>query len=146
MLKKTITYTDFNGEKRTEILYFNMSSPDMTRFIAKYSDYTGIDVDDEEGSRKALEQYVERLRETKDMTKVFNFLEDLILSSYGVKSDDGKRFMKSAKIREEFSWTNAYAEFFEELMSDEDKFKHFIQGIVDNKNGTAAKSGVSVVQ
>ena len=146
MLRKTITYTDFNGEKRSEVLYFNMSAPDMTRFIAKYSDYTGIDIEDEEGAKKALEQYVEKLMASKDMSEVFNFLEDLILSSYGIKSDDGKRFMKSAKIREEFSWTNAYAEFFAELMTDESKFKQFVQGIADNTPKSSAKAGISVVQ
>lgn len=109
MLKKTITYTDYEGNERTEDFYFNLTTAE----IAKMN----------------LAGEAEKLDRT-DVTKVVNFYEKIILGAYGEKSDDGKHFYKTAMLTSEFASSPAYDELFIELMNDEDRLMDFISGIV----------------
>lgn len=111
MLKKTITYEDFNGNELTEDFYFNLSSPEATRMSAKF----GADISN----------YAEQLAASNDMAAMIDFMETIILDSYGEKSLDGKQFMKSPEIRQKFEYSNAYAALFEELLLDPSKATEF---------------------
>ena len=116
MLKKTIKYVDFNEEEVTEEFYFNLTTPEITKMIAKIGD----DID----------KYAEKLAASGDYEKIIDFVEMLILTSYGVKSEDGKRFVKSKEARENFEYSAAYAELFEQLMTDPEQSKAFGQGLM----------------
>ena len=116
MLKKTIKYVDFNEEEVTEDFYFNLTTPEITKMIAKIGD----DID----------KYAEKLAASGDYEKIIDFVEMLILTSYGVKSEDGKRFVKSKEARENFEYSAAYAELFEQLMTDTEQSKAFGQGLM----------------
>lgn len=116
MLKKTITYTDFDGEERTEDFYFNLTKAEIMEM--NLSVYGGLD--------KMLEKIVA----AKDTPKIVSTFKELVLKAYGVKSDDGKRFIKNDRLREEFSQTEAYSELFMELATDEDAAIKFVNGIV----------------
>ena len=116
MLKKTIKYVDFNEEEVTEDFYFNLTTPEITKMIAKIGD----DID----------KYAEKLAASGDYEKIIDFVEMLILTSYGVKSEDGKRFVKSKEARENFEYSAAYAELFEQLMTDPEQSKAFRQGLM----------------
>ncbi len=48
--------------------------------------------------------------------------------AYGQKSDDGKRFIKSEQLREEFSQTAAYSTLFMELAMDDNAAVIFLEG------------------
>lgn len=115
MFKDTVTYVDFDGNERTEDLYFNLTKAEV---IAMENSVLG-------GLSRRLEKIVNAL----DNVQIMDSFIDLIKSSYGVKSDDGKRFIKSEKITEEFMQTGAYDEFFMKLISDEEFAGKFIQGI-----------------
>ena len=56
--------------------------------------------------------------------------KDLVLKSYGVKSDDGRRFIKNEKLREEFEQTEAYSILYMELSTDADAAAAFVNGII----------------
>ena len=116
MLKKTIKYVDFNEEEVTEDFYFNLTTPEVTKMIAKI----GQDID----------TYAEQLAKSGDHEGIIDFVEMLILTSYGVKSEDGKRFVKSKEARENFEYSAAYAELFEQLMTDTEQSKAFGQGLM----------------
>ena len=116
MLKKKVTYLDFNDQEVTEEFYFNLTTPEVTRIIAKI----GSDIDD----------YAEKLAKEEDYEGIIDFTETLILTSYGVKSEDGKRFVKSKEARENFEYSAAYAELFEQLMTDPEQSKAFGQGLM----------------
>ena len=116
MLKKTITYTDFDGEERTEDFYFNLTKAEIMEM--NLTTYGGLD------------KMIEKIVSAKDTPKIVSLFKDLVLRSYGIKSDDGKRFVKNDKIREEFSQTEAYSELFMELATDEDAAIQFVNGIV----------------
>ena len=116
MLKKTIKYVDYNGVERSEDFYFNLSKAELTE----------MQLETEGG----FDAYIKRIVNEKSTPALIKIFKDIILRSYGVKSDDGKRFVKSDKLREEFSQTEAYSELFMELASNADAASEFITAII----------------
>lgn len=116
MLVKEITYTDFNGEERTEKFYFNLTKSEL---LEKQLTHPGGYV-----------EYLERIIAAKDQVLVVEAFRDLILDSYGEKSEDGKRFVKSKTISEGFHQSEAYSELFMSLISDPDAAAAFVRGII----------------
>lgn len=116
MLKKTITYTDYNDVERTEDHYFNISKAEL---VLMESSVTG-------GMRQRLEKIVK----SQDNVAIMETFRDLVHRSYGVKSDDGKRFIKSDELATEFEQTEAYSELIMELLSDADAAANFINAIL----------------
>lgn len=112
MLKREITYEDFNGVKSTETFYFNLSKTEMA----------GWDL----GGMAAS---LERMAKAQDTTSLVAEIQKIVLTSYGEKSEDGKRFIKSEELRTAFSQTAAYDALFMELAQDEQKLLGFFQGV-----------------
>jgi len=118
MLKKTITYEDFNGQTQTEEFYFNLSKPELGEML--YSGEEGTDI------RTRLQQIIA----ANDGGLIMAFFKDFIAKSVGIKSPDGKRFMKSPEIASDFLSTNAYSELFMELMTDPDASLAFVRAVI----------------
>lgn len=116
MLKKTFTYTDYNGVERTEDHYFNLSKAEVMEM--------------EMGTTGGLAEMIKKIVAAKDAPSIIKIFKDLILKAYGVKSDDGKRFIKSEEISAAFSQTEAYSQLFMELATDADKGAEFVNGIM----------------
>ena len=117
MLPKTITYTDYNGVERTETFYFNLSKSELTRWSMSV-----------EGG---LHERLQRIIDAKDNVAVMKEFDNIIAKSYGVESDDGRRFEKSKQITEEFMQTPAYDQLYMELITGgTDVMSAFINGIV----------------
>lgn len=116
MLKKTITYTDYDGNSRTEDHYFNLSKSEILEM--------------EFEADGGLEALVNRMVQEQDRAKLIKMFKQLILKSYGIKDLDGRRFVKSPEISESFSQTGAYEELFMELTLDEVKASEFVNGII----------------
>jgi hypothetical protein len=116
MLKKEITYENFDGEETTETFYFNVSKPEIIE----------LEVDVQGGFGRMMERIVEA-NDTKLLIQEF---KRIILLAYGVKSEDGKRFIKSDELREEFTQTAAYSELFMQLALDADAAAEFIKAIL----------------
>lgn len=117
MLIKKIKYTDFNGDEREEEFYFNLSKAELMEM--------------ELSTSGGLEATIRQIINQRDNKKIVGLFKDLILNSYGVKSPDGKKFVKSQELRDEFMQTNAYSELFMELATDEKKASAFVNGIID---------------
>lgn len=116
MLKKTVTYTDYNGVERTEDFYFNLSKAEVAEME--------LSVDG------GLSQMLENIVKSKDNKQIISMFKDIVLKSYGEKSMDGKRFVKSDELREAFSQTEAYSEIFIELALNEQAAAEFVNGIL----------------
>lgn len=116
MLKKTITYTDYNGVERTENFYFNLTKAEIMEM--------------EMGTVGGFAEMVQRIVDAKDAPTIIKIFKDLVLKAYGEKSADGKRFIKSDEIREAFSQTEAYSQLFMELATDSKAASAFVNGIV----------------
>lgn len=116
MLKHDITFENFEGETVTETFYFNLTK---TEIITLEVGYEG-----------GLEAAIKRIIETKDHAKLIEEFKRIILMAYGVKSEDGRRFIKSDQLREEFTQTAAFDELFMKLATDADFGANFIKGII----------------
>lgn len=116
MLKKTITYNDFNDHEVSEDHFFHLSKADLVE----------LEVGHDGGLSNALQEIVN----SNDGKKIILEFKKLILASYGLKSDDGRRFIKNDQIRDEFASSEAYSTLFMELVTDADKAGEFVNGIV----------------
>lgn len=116
MLKRNITYEDFNGERVTETFYFNFTKTEIVELELGY-----------EGGMEAALQRIIKAENLKALVEEF---KKIVLMAYGERSEDGKRFIKNDDIREAFSQTAAYDALFMELATDEDAAATFIKGVV----------------
>lgn len=117
MLKKSITFTDFDGKVRTEVHYFNLNKAEIIKWLTTNGDYT-------------LDKMIERLSTERNGKKIMEIFEDLLRRSYGRKSLDGRKFEKSEEIWKDFYETEAYSELFMEIVTDGKKASAFINGII----------------
>lgn len=116
MLKKTITYTDYNGVERTEDFYFNFNKAEILEMELSTS-----------GGLTTMMDRVIAAQDHKTLIKIF---KDLVLNAYGVISDDGRKFIKNDKVRDDFAQTEAYSQLFTELATDDKKAAEFFNGII----------------
>lgn len=116
MFKKTITCENFNGVVTTEDYYFNLTESEI--------------IEMQLGTAGGLDQQISHIVAGMDMPNIVKFFKDFVLRSYGVKSPDGKRFIKNDEIREAFSQTNAYNKLFMELAFDDKAASDFINGVI----------------
>jgi hypothetical protein len=116
MLKKTITYTDYNDVERKEDFYFNLSKAEIMEM--------------EMSTAGGLAEMINKVVATKDSVAIIKIFKDLVLRAYGEKSADGKRFIKSPELSEAFAQTEAYSILFMELATDADAAAKFVNGII----------------
>lgn len=117
MLKKSITFEDFNGNKLTKDYYFNLNKAEIIKWLTTDGDYT-------------LDKKLERLFEAGNGKQLMETFDDLIRLSYGIVSLDGVRFEKSEEILNSFVHTDAYSVLFTELVTDAKKAADFINAII----------------
>lgn len=131
MYCKKITYVDYNDIPHTEEFYFNLNRAEILNMLTTENDAT-------------LDQVFEYFRQTRNSKALLKMIEDLIKSSYGIKSADGKRFVKTPEITEAFVQSEAYSELLFELLNDSDATAKFFIGIVPkNLQGDLEKFYVS---
>lgn len=116
MLKHTIKFVDFDEVEREEDFYFNLTKSELIKLNAS-----------EEGTLQAKLEKIMKSPNGKDIMKYFN---EIIMVSYGEKSEDGRRFIKSPELSKAFSETPAYDELFMELVTDAEKAAAFVNGVV----------------
>lgn len=121
MYIKTMTYTDYDGEERTEDFCFNLNKAEIAEM--------------ELSSSGGLQKTITDIIAAKDNAKLVQLFKGLVLKAYGIKSSDGRRFIKSDQLREEFSQTEAYSDLFMELVSDAEAAADFINKITPNVPG-----------
>lgn len=116
MLKKTIKFTDYDGNPREEDFFFNLNKAELT--IMEMSEVGGF------------KKKMERVIKAQDGPALIKAFQDIIHASYGVKSPDGRQFIKNEEVFEEFRQTEAYSELIMELLSDEQGAADFISKVL----------------
>lgn len=116
MFKKTIAYTDYNGEKRKEDFYFNLNKAELMEMQLSQNG--------------GLYNHLMRIIKTKDTPELVKMFKEIIMMSYGEKSPDGKRFLKSDEIRRDFECSEAYSELFMELATNSDSAAEFVNALL----------------
>ena len=119
MLKKIITYTDYNGVERTEPFYFNLSKAELMEM--------------ELGVTGGMTEMLNKIIAAKDAPSLMKTFKEMIMKAYGVKSDDGKRLVKSEELSIAFTQTEAYSVLFMELITDDKAAADFVNGIIPNE-------------
>lgn len=117
MYRRIFKYEDFDGREREEEALFHLSKAETMMWLTTNSELT-------------LDQVLIELSEKSDIKRIMEIFEDLILRSYGRKSADGRRFIKSDELREEFKQTEMYSELFMELVQDDKKAAIFVNSIL----------------
>lgn len=116
MIKKTMTYTDYNGNERTEDFYFNLSKAEVMEM--------------EMSTSGGLAEMIQRVVAAQDQPAIIKIFKDLILKAYGRKSPDGRKFEKSEELAMDFAQTEAFSMLFMELATNADEASKFVNGIV----------------
>ena len=116
MLKKLIEYTDYNGKKRKENFYFNLTKAELMEM--------------ELGTVGGMQNLIQLIIDKQDIPEIIKAFKMIILKSYGEKSADGVRFIKSDELSSAFSQTEAYSNLYMELISNAEAAAAFINGIV----------------
>lgn len=131
MLKKTIKYVDFDGNEREEDFYFNLTKAECMEM--------------ELSTTGGMERFINKIIAEKDNKKIVEMFKDIILRSYGEKSLDGKRFMKSPEISAGFAATEAYSELFMELSSNSEAAALFVNSIIPKVPETNVPDNLKLV-
>lgn len=116
MYQREFTYTGVDGNEYTETYYFYLSKADLMKFNL--------------GSFEGIDLFLKKLVQEKDAKKILEMVDELILTSVGEKSYDGKRFMRNQEIRDNFAQTEAYSQLFCEVVTDGDKLAEFFRKII----------------
>ena len=116
MLKKSIEYVDYNGVERKEDFYFNLSKAELMEM--------------ELSTAGGLAEMITKIVSAQDAPSIIKVFKELILKSYGEKSADGKKFVKSDELSAAFSQTEAYSNLFMELATNADAAAAFVNGIM----------------
>lgn len=118
MLKQTIEYTDYDGYKVIEELHFNLNKAELMEMQLS--------------TQGGLAEHLQKIVDQNDQQQIMAVFKNIILKAYGKKSEDGKRFIKSKELTEEFVQSEAYSELFMKLISDEQMAANFMNGIIPN--------------
>lgn len=116
MIKKTVTYSDFDGTTRTEDFYFNLTKAELAEMELSF--------------KGGLSQLLEKIIKEQDQKKIIEYFKKIVIGAYGEKSLDGRNFVKNDQIRSDFASTMAYSEIFMELATDADAAAAFVNGIM----------------
>lgn len=116
MYTRKVTYTDYDGKERTETLRFNLTKAELAEMRFSVSG--------------GMEQMLQEIIDADDQPKLIKVFKELLLKSYGVKSPDGKRFIKNQEITDEFVQSEAYSEMFMLLATNDEVAAEFVKGII----------------
>lgn len=116
MITREITYTDYNGDEQTEKYYFDLTVPEMLELSFS--------------SAGDIQSTLERLSNSRKVGEIFQIIQTLIFKSVGVKSDDGKRFIKNEEVLNDFKQSRGYESFLMKMMQDTDYASKFIEQLI----------------
>ena len=116
MFKKTVTYEDYKGNTRTEDFYFNLNKAELVEL--------------ELSTKGGLTVMMDRMIAAQDNATLFKIFKDLVSKSYGVLSDDGRKFVKNQEVLDDFMQTEAYSIIFSELATNAEAAAEFFNNVI----------------
>lgn len=120
MLKKTVTYTDFNGIDRTEDFYFNLTKAELAEM--------------ELSVEGGYAEYVRKIANANDTPTLATIFKELVMKAYGERSADGRSFMKMDEegrpLHRKFVQTAAYSEIYMDLATNTEHAVEFMNGVI----------------
>lgn len=132
MIKKTVTFTDFDGNKRTEDFYFHLTEQELTEWE--------LSVDG------GLSGVLTRIVNSQDTKMLIGIFKDLLIKSYGVKTPDGRGFVKNEEVLNNFTCTQAFSDIYMELATDDKAAAEFVNGVMPSSLAEKAKKEMKVAE
>lgn len=132
MIKKTVTYKDFDGNERTEDFYFHLTEQELTEWE--------LSVDG------GLSGVLTRIINSKDNKKIIEIFKDLLIRSYGVKTPDGRGFIKNEEVLNDFKYTQAFSDIYMELATDDKAAADFVNGVIPESLVKEAQAEAKVTE
>lgn len=126
MLKKHVKYTDYNDVEREEDFYFNLTQAEVTEM--------------ELSTTGGMAEMIQKIVAAQDGPAIIKIFKDMVLKAYGVKSADGRQFIKNDEVRNAFAQTEAYSIIFMELATDANKATEFVNGIMPKEKVKIGKA------
>lgn len=126
----TITYTDYDGNKRTEDFYFNLNESEVIKWLTTTGDYT-------------LDKVLLRLSNEHNGQKIIEIFEDFMRRSYGIKSLDGRKFIKNEEVWNDFYQTEAYSKIFSGIIKNAKSAADFINAIIPKDMSDAVAKAIA---
>ena len=117
MLKRDITYRNFDDQEVTETFYFNLTKTEILNLELEHG-------------RGGLEEFIKNITKTEDNHRLMKEFQRIVLMAYGVKSEDGKRFMKSDELRDDFAHSAAFDELIIEMLTSDTSAAEFMKGVL----------------
>lgn len=122
MLKQRVKYEGFDGELIEEDLYFNLTRMDLIELNDRYES-------------KDMAAYMDKIVKEKNIKELYKVLKDIVLMAYGVKSEDGKRFIKNQTVKDEFAESLAFSQLIEDFHETDTAMSDFVTGITNQIKG-----------
>ena len=116
MYNKTVTYKDYKGNTRTEDFYFDLNKAELVEL--------------ELSTKGGLTVMMDRIIAAQDNATLFKIFKDLVSKSYGVLSDDGRKFVKNQEVLDDFMQTEAYSIIFSELATNAEAAAEFFNNVI----------------
>lgn len=116
MFKKTYTYTDYNSVERTESFYFHFTEAEI--------------LDMEMSTEGGFAERVQRIIDAKDQAALMKLIKQFVIDAYGVKSDDGRRFIKNEEVKTAFLECPAFSDIFMDMVTNDELAAEFINGVI----------------
>lgn len=133
MIAKTVTYKDLNGKERTEKFYFHYYESEILEM--------------ELSVEGGFAERIQRIIDAKEETSLIGVIKKFVVDAYGVKSDDGREFVKNDKVRASFVQCPAYSKIFMEMVTNDEAAAEFVNGVIPDsmKEELAAKINKEVL-
>ena len=116
MFKKTVTYKDYNNVERTETFHFHFSEAEI--------------LDMEMSVEGGFAERIQKIIDANEQTKLMQVIKQFVIDAYGVKSEDGKRFIKNETVKAEFLESPAYSKIWMELVTNDRMAADFINEVI----------------
>lgn len=116
MLKKTYTYKDYNDVERTESFYFHFTEAEI--------------LDMEMSAEGGFAERVQRIIDAKDQAALMKLIKKFVIDAYGIKSDDGRRFIKNEEVKTAFLECPAFSDIFMDMVTNDELAAEFVNGVI----------------
>lgn len=133
MYQTKVNYVALNGDAVEEVLHFNLNTIEVARMQGKV----------EGGDLEAhFKKVISNASATNDTMSLINLMLDVVLLAYGEPSADGKHFVKGPEVQARFENSLAFAQYMEDLLTQEGESLRFGQQVIamGNRAEQAAKA------
>lgn len=121
MLRKNVTYKDFDGNPVTEEFCFHLMEADFIDLDFKYESFGGL--------KSYLLGLIKEIQNNENAPKrpMYEFLKEVISLSVGKRI--GNRFDRSQEAKDRFFQTGAYSNFIIDMINDPTGIPDFFNAI-----------------